>query len=60
MKTHAIMAIYTDTEMKAAAEKLAKSQRRSLSAYVCLLLEREIEKYEQMMAQYDAEKGIAK
>jgi len=34
--------IYIEPELKAAAEKLAKKQRRSMSALVCVLLERAI------------------
>ncbi len=36
------MIVYIEPELKAAAEKLAKKQRRSVSSLVCLLLEQAV------------------
>ncbi|MGB3193062.1 MAG: hypothetical protein WBB43_26945 [Limnoraphis sp.] len=35
--------VYIEPELKTDAEKLAKKQRRSLSALVCVLLEKAVE-----------------
>jgi excinuclease UvrABC nuclease subunit len=40
------MIVYIEPELKAAAEKLAKKQRRSLSSLVCLLLEQAVKEEE--------------
>ena len=40
------MIVYIEPELKAAAEKLAKKQRRSVSSLVCLLLEQAVKEEE--------------
>ncbi len=40
------MSVYIEPELKAAAEKLAKKQKRSLSSLVCILLEEAVQIYE--------------
>ena len=40
------MLVYIEPELKAAAEKLAKKQRRSVSSLVCLLLEQAVKEEE--------------
>ena len=42
------MIVYIEPELKAAAEKLAKKQRRSLSSLVCLLLEEAVKEEEEI------------
>lgn len=38
------MIVYIEPELKEAAEKLAKKQRRSVSSLVCILLEEAVQK----------------
>lgn len=50
--------VYIEPELKEAAENLAKKQRRSLSALVCVLLEEAIKKeLEKTFAETEAQKS---
>lgn len=52
--------VYIEPELKEAAENLAKKQRRSLSALVCVLLEEAINKeLEKTFAEAEAQKSEA-
>ncbi|MEG4446992.1 hypothetical protein QUB49_35465 [Microcoleus sp. AT9_B4] len=50
--------VYIERELKEAAENLAKKQRRSLSALVCILLEEAIQKeVEKTFAETETQKS---
>lgn len=52
--------VYIERELKEAAENLAKKQRRSLSALVCILLEEAIQKeLEKTFAETETQKSEA-
>lgn len=48
------MIVYLEPELKAAAEKLAKRQRRSVSSLMCLLLEQAVQKEGELPAEEPA------